>query len=117
MNPFAFYHLHKNKEAQYFREEKIGSLTYLSNYIPVLDESGKEYVYLNIPYFTSESKLRQEISNFLVTIINLNAFIFLIAGILALFITNRITRSFALISDKMKARMKLGNWCGNIIKW
>jgi two-component system nitrogen regulation sensor histidine kinase NtrY len=38
----------------------------------------------------------------LVTIINLNAFIFLIAGIVALFITNRITRSFSFISDKMK---------------
>jgi nitrogen fixation/metabolism regulation signal transduction histidine kinase len=37
-----------------------------------------------------------------VTIINLNAFIFLIAGVIALFITNRITRSFSIISDKMK---------------
>ncbi|HMC99939.1 MAG TPA: HAMP domain-containing sensor histidine kinase, partial [Ferruginibacter sp.] len=46
---------------------------------------------------------RQEISYFLVTIINLNAFIFLIAGIVALFITNRITRSFSFISNKMKA--------------
>ncbi len=108
MNPLAFYHLHHNKEVQYFMEEKIGSLTYLSNYIPVLDEKGKVYAYLNIPYFTSETKLRQEISNFLVTIINLNAFIFLIAGVLALFITNRITRSFALLSDRMKD-VKLGN--------
>ncbi|HMX79833.1 MAG TPA: HAMP domain-containing sensor histidine kinase, partial [Ferruginibacter sp.] len=32
-----------------------------------------------------------------------NAFIFLIAGIVALFITNRITRSFSFISKKMKA--------------
>jgi nitrogen fixation/metabolism regulation signal transduction histidine kinase len=46
--------------------------------------------------------LRQEISNFLVTIINLNAFIFLIAGLIALFITNRITNSFSIISDKMR---------------
>ncbi|HMI79455.1 MAG TPA: HAMP domain-containing sensor histidine kinase, partial [Ferruginibacter sp.] len=63
----------------------------------------REYAYLNIPYFTSQSKLQEEIANFLVTIINLNAFIFLIAGIVALFITNRITRSFSFISDKMKA--------------
>jgi nitrogen fixation/metabolism regulation signal transduction histidine kinase len=46
--------------------------------------------------------LKQEISYFLVTIINLNAFIFLIAGVVALFITNRVTRSFSLISEKMK---------------
>jgi two-component system, NtrC family, nitrogen regulation sensor histidine kinase NtrY len=38
----------------------------------------------------------------LVTIINLNAFIFLIAGVVALFITNKITRSFSVIGEKMK---------------
>ena len=103
MNPVAFYHLSRLKEVQFFEEEKIGRLTYVSNYVPVIDETGREYAYLNIPYFTSQSKLKDEIANFLVTIINLNAFIFLIAGIVALFITNRITRSFALISDKMKA--------------
>lgn len=102
MDPVAYYHLHKLKEIQYFGEEKIGTLEYLSNYVPVIDESGKEYAYLNIPYFTAQTKLRQEISNFLVAIINLNAFIFLIAGIVALFITNRITRSFSFISNKMR---------------
>ncbi len=103
MDPLAFYHLSILKEVQYFKEERIGKLSYVSSYVPVIDETGREYAYLNIPHFTSQSKLRQEISNFLVTIINLNAFIFLIAGIVALFITNRITRSFSFISEKMKA--------------
>jgi signal transduction histidine kinase len=102
MDPVAYYHLHKQKEVQYFKEEQIGELKFVSNYVPVIDETGREYAYLNIPYFTSQSKLKLEIANFLVTIINLNAFIFLIAGIVALFITNRITRSFSFISDKMK---------------
>ncbi|GAB2822693.1 ATP-binding protein [Ferruginibacter profundus] len=102
MDPLAYYHINKLKEVQYFKEEKIGSLSFVSNYVPVIDEKGKEYAYLNIPYYTSESKLKLEIANFLVTIINLNAFIFLIAGIVALFITNRITRSFSFISNKMK---------------
>ncbi|MEP6676237.1 MAG: ATP-binding protein, partial [Ferruginibacter sp.] len=102
MDPGAYYHLSHLKEIQYFKEEKIGTLSYLSNYIPVIDENGREYAYLNIPYFMSQTRLNQEISNFLVAIINLNAFIFLIAGIVALFITNRITRSFSFIGDKMK---------------
>ncbi len=102
MDPVAYYHLSKLKDVQYFQEQKIGSLTYLSNYLPVRDERGRDYAYLNIPYFESQNKLQDEISNFLVTIINLNAFIFLVAGIVALFVTNRITRSFSLISDKMK---------------
>ena len=102
MDPIAFFHLNKLKDVQFSQEQQIGSLEYLSNYVPVRDETGKEYAYLNIPYFESQNNLQDEISNFLVTIINLNAFIFLVAGIIALFITNRITRSFSLISDKMK---------------
>ena len=102
MDPLAYYHINKQKEVQYFKEEQIGTLNFVSNYVPVIDETGREYAYLNIPYFTSQSKLKLEIANFLVTIINLNAFIFLIAGIVALFITNRITRSFSFISNKMK---------------
>jgi two-component system, NtrC family, nitrogen regulation sensor histidine kinase NtrY len=103
MDPIAYYHLNRKKEVQFFKKEKIGKLNFVSNYVPVIDATGREYAYLNIPYFTSESKLQEEIANFLVTIINLNAFIFLIAGIVALFITNRITRSFSFISEKMKA--------------
>ena len=107
IDPVAYYHLHLQKEVQYFQKENIGKLNFVSSYVPVMTESGDPYVYLNIPYFTSESKLKEEISNFLVTIINLNAFIFLIAGIVALFITNRITNSFSLISEKMK-KINLG---------
>jgi two-component system, NtrC family, nitrogen regulation sensor histidine kinase NtrY len=107
--------INKQKEVQYFKEEKIGTLKFVSNYVPVIDETGKEYAYLNIPYFTSQSKLRLEIANFLVTIINLNAFIFLIAGIVALFITNRITRSFSFISNKMK-EVNLGK-LNEAIEW
>ncbi len=115
MEPTAFYHLKKLKDVQFFQEQKIGKLSYLSNYVPVRSESGREFAYLNIPYFESESKLEEEISNFLVTIINLNAFIFLIAGIIALFITNRVTQSFSLISDKMK-KVNLGK-INEMISW
>jgi signal transduction histidine kinase len=102
MDPVAFYHLSKLKDVQFFQEQQIAKLKYLSDYVPVRDETGKEYAYLNIPYFESQNRLEDEISNFLVTIINLNAFIFLMAGIIALFITNRITRSFFIITNKMK---------------
>ena len=102
MDPNAYFHLDRKKEIQYFQKESIGSLKFASDYIPVTNSEGDEIAYLNIPYFTSQTKLKEEISDFLVTIINLNAFIFLIAGMVALIITNRITRSFSLISEKMK---------------
>ncbi len=107
INPLAYYHLNTLKEVQYFQKEHIGKLNFISNYVPVIDAAGNDYAYLNIPYFTSQANLKEEISNFLVTIINLNAFIFLLAGIVALFITNRITHSFSVITDKMK-KINLG---------
>ena len=102
MNPVAFYRLSRLNQIEHVQEERISELSYLSIYAPVRDKEGRAYAYLGIPYFTSQAELDQEISNFIVTVINLNAFILLIAGLIALFITNRITRSFSIISDKMK---------------
>ncbi|RYY64387.1 MAG: HAMP domain-containing histidine kinase, partial [Chitinophagaceae bacterium] len=103
MHPMAWHHLARLREIQFVQEERLSSLRYMSIYAAITNKKGEVYAYLNIPYFLSQIDLNQEISNFLVTIINLNAFIFLIAGIIALFITNRITQSFSLIGDKMRA--------------
>ncbi|RYY90995.1 MAG: HAMP domain-containing histidine kinase [Chitinophagaceae bacterium] len=103
MHPMAWHHLSRMREVQYVQEESLSSLRYMSIYAAITNKKGEVYAYLNVPYFLSQIDLNQEISNFLVTIINLNAFIFLIAGIIALFITNRITESFLLIGEKMRA--------------
>jgi nitrogen fixation/metabolism regulation signal transduction histidine kinase len=102
MDPVAYFRLSRLHQIEHVQQERIADLPYLSVYAPVRDKDGQPYAYLSIPYFTSQPELDQEISNFIVTVINLNAFILLIAGLIALFITNRITRSFAVISDKMK---------------
>lgn len=102
MNPLAFYNLNMLRAVQFVADEQMGKVAYISVYCPVRDEEGEAYAYLNIPSYSTQGELKQEISNFLVTIINLNAFIFLVAGAIALFITNRITHSFTLIGQKMR---------------
>lgn len=102
MNPLAYFNLHKKKAVQFVGEEKMGKVDYISIYCPVRNSEGTEYAFLNIPSYSTQGELKQEISNFLVTIINLNAFIFLVAGAIALFITNRITYSFTIIGQKMR---------------
>ena len=102
MHPLAYYNLHQLNAIQYTNREQVGGVPYVSIYRPLRDGNGNAYAYLNIPSFTTQDELKEEISNFLVTIINLNAFIFLIAGTIALFLTNRITASFLLISKKMQ---------------
>ncbi|HTI08610.1 MAG TPA: HAMP domain-containing sensor histidine kinase, partial [Puia sp.] len=102
MHPLAYYNLHQLNSIQFTHYEQVGGVPYVSIYRPLRDASGNAYAYLNIPSFTTQDELKEEISNFLVTIITLNAFIFLIAGTIALFLTNRITSSFLLISKKMQ---------------
>lgn len=102
MNPLAFYNLNQLKAVQFVADEQMGKVNYISVYSPVRDEQGNAYAYLNIPSYSTQGELKQEISNFLVTIINLNAFIFLVAGAIAFMIANRITHSFTLIGQKMR---------------
>lgn len=102
MNPLAYYYMNNENMVQYINQEHMGDVEYQSIYSPVRDVNGDAYAYLNIPSFVSQAELKSEISKFLVTIVNLNAFIFLVAGVIALFITNRITSSFILIGHKMR---------------
>jgi len=102
MHPLAYYHLSRMRQVQHVQKETLSSLSYWSIYASVRNANREVVQYLNIPYFSSQIDLKQEISNFLVTIINLNAFIFLIAGVIALFITNKITQSLSVIGDKMR---------------
>lgn len=102
MNPLAYYRLYNLEQVQTVTNEQVGKLDYLSIYAPIRNEHGHAVAFLNIPSYTTQTELKQEISNFVVTVINLNAFIFLIAGGIALLITNRITQSLTLISQKMR---------------
>lgn len=115
MEPAAYRQMHTEHNIRYIQSEKVGTFEYLSIYVPLTDEEGTNYAYLNIPYLNSQNELDQEISGFLATLINLNAFIFLIAGAIAFFLTSRITASFSLIGDKMR-QMNLGS-INEEIKW
>ncbi|HVY74443.1 MAG TPA: HAMP domain-containing sensor histidine kinase, partial [Puia sp.] len=102
MNPLAYYYMNRLSSVEFFNQEKMGRLTFQSIYCPIRVGTHRTSAYLNIPSFNTEDELNDEISRFLVTIMNLNVFIFLIAGSIALFLTNRITSSFTLISEKMR---------------
>jgi two-component system, NtrC family, nitrogen regulation sensor histidine kinase NtrY len=103
MNPKAYYYMNRLNSVEFFNQEKMGSsISFQSIYSPVRLDKGSTSGYINIPSFNTEDELNDEISRFLVTIINLNVFIFLIAGTIAVFLTNRITTSFSLISEKMR---------------
>ncbi len=107
MDPIAFSEMKFNHRIRFLQSEKVGQFKYLSVYVPMVSPTNILYGYLNIPYLNSQLALNQEISGFLATLINLNAFILLLAGAIAFLLTNRITASLSLIGATMQ-KMNLG---------
>ncbi len=107
MEPQAYAEMKFKHRIRFLQSENIGKFKYLSVYVPMVSPTNILYGYLNIPYLNSQIELNQEISGFLATLINLNAFIFLLAGAIAFLLTNRITASLSLIGATMQ-KMNLG---------
>lgn len=83
-------------------QEHIGSLDYSSFYIPLRNRDRKTIGFLHIPYFEKSNDINKEVSSFLVTLLNVYAFLLLCAGIVSFFISNSITRPLRFISEKIK---------------
>jgi signal transduction histidine kinase len=102
MDPVAYWQMKRQKRVQFVQQEGYGQLAYISIYTPLRSRQGELAAYVNIPYFASTRGLKQEISSFLVALINLNTFIFLIGGIISVLVTQRLTRSITWIGRKMQ---------------
>lgn len=103
MNSKAFYALSERYRLNYFQPEKIGNLSYLSAYEPIINNKGDYLGYLNLPYFTREDDLKQSISTFIVVFINLYLILFLASVIIAILLSNKITQPLSLIREKLRS--------------
>lgn len=107
MNPEAYSQINVMKKSEYIHDESIGNLAYLSAYLPVKNRDGQLQAYLNIPYFAKQNDLEKEISTFMVALINVYVFLFALAVLAAIFISNYLTHPLRLIQEKMR-QVKLG---------
>jgi len=97
MRPDAWYQLNNLGKSLLMQSEKIGEFSYLSSYVPLHDLAGTSFGYINVPSFSSEKELNFQISNIVVTLINLYAFIFLVSSMLTVIISRWLTGSFSII--------------------
>ena len=102
MNPDAYFELVSSKGAQVTEAEKIGGLSYLAIYAPLRNATGEAISYLGIPYFARSKNVNDEVSSFLVALMNVYVFLLICAAILAYFISNSITRPLTIISEKLR---------------
>lgn len=102
MNPDAYFELESNRTAQVTAQEQIGGLKYQATYAPVRDNRGETVAYIGIPYFERSKNVDDEVSSFLVALMNVYVFLLICAAVLAYFISNSITRPLTIISEKLR---------------
>jgi nitrogen fixation/metabolism regulation signal transduction histidine kinase len=102
MDPTAFHKLSAEHETQYTQQEKIGKLSYTASYAPIRNKNGTTVAYLDVPYFQKSKTIDDEVSAFLVSLINAYVFLLLCAAALAYFISASVTRPLRFISEKLR---------------
>lgn len=108
MHPMA-YDAMKNSEQNYHsQDEKINSFTYLAAYVPLKNKEGNTIAYLNLPYDITGSNVgSQDVAQFLGALLNVYVLFLLLAGAIALVISNTIVRPLSVVGEKLK-EVKLG---------
>ncbi len=107
INTQAYFELFENFQTNYFQPEKIGELSYLSAYEPIINNNGDYLGFINLPYFTHQDRYSQEISTFIVAFINLYVLLFLASIVVAVFIANQITLPLATVRENLR-KIELG---------
>jgi signal transduction histidine kinase len=107
MDNFAFINMFILKKTEYFQQEKIGSLEYVSGYTPFYSIDNELLTYVNLPYFRMQSILAREISGIIVAVINFTLLLIVLATGLAVIISGRLTAPLAMLSSRL-ASVELG---------
>jgi signal transduction histidine kinase len=103
MNNDAFQEMLVKKRGRYIHKESIGSMSYYSAYVPFTNDNNELLAYINLPYFTKQSALKKETYTIIVAVVNIYFFLILLSVIVAVFISNNITKPLQLIQERFKA--------------
>ncbi len=85
-----------NRQVQQLNDNYISTYTYVKN------KNNKNIVIINIPYDTKLSPEKNELKLFLTTLIKIYIFLLFGASLIAYFLSNYITKSLRVISEKLK---------------
>ncbi len=103
MHPKAYFELISEGKTEYIQTESIGNLEYSAVYIPLRNENNKIIAFINLPYFSDTNKVKKNISDVLMTILNLYLVLFLLTALLSVLISEQITKPLTLLQNKFKS--------------
>ncbi len=114
MNPEAYKQITINEKIRFIHNERIGKLEYASAYELFKNEVCVDDIYINLPYFTKPSELRNELTSLIVAIINLYVVLFVIVAFMAFFMANKITQPLRMLQSKLK-HLEIGKQSEQIV--
>ncbi|MEM9821382.1 MAG: ATP-binding protein, partial [Bacteroidota bacterium] len=108
MGAVAFQALSKRGLSEFIQDgERMGALQYKSAYVPLKNTNDQVIAYMGLPYYSKQSQLRNDVTVFMSTLLNVYVFLLLIAGGIAFATADSITRPLVKIGEKLKD-LKLG---------
>ena len=108
IGPKAFISLSTNQKSEFINaSEKIGNFTYAAGYAPIRNDKNQTIAYIGVPYYSNEEDYQKKIGLFINTLINIYALVFVLIGVLAVFLANQITHPLTFIQESIK-KTKLG---------
>jgi two-component system, NtrC family, nitrogen regulation sensor histidine kinase NtrY len=107
VHPEAFHRIIQQKQSVLVRNENIGKQNYLSVYGPLYDENKNVLGIINLPYFSRQEVLENELSSMLVAMLNIYILMILVSLLITIVLGNRILKPLKLLQLKL-AGVSLG---------
>ena len=101
MNTQAFNQLKIQNKSEYIHQENIGELNYISAYLPFFNSDGKLLAFLNLQHFGQQQEVENQIQQFLVAILNVFMLLLAISIILAIIMSNWVTKPLRLLQTNL----------------
>lgn len=102
MNTNAYRAIRLNNKSEFIHEESIGKLDYLSAYKAFFNEKEQFLAYVNVQYISRQHDMENQISGFLLAIINIMVFMLAFSTILSITVSNRLIRPLRYIQESLK---------------
>lgn len=102
INPKAYRTLKYENLSHFIGQEAIGLMEYYSAYTPYYNSMDEELGIVNLPYFSKQAEMRQEISSLTLTILNIFIILVLIGFFIAVALSNRIARPLEAVRLSMR---------------
>ncbi len=102
IHPEAYTHLRYLDQVEFINQEKVGQMAFLSGYAPFYNDRGELLAYVNLPYFAKQTELENEISSFLIAVVNVFVLLFLLSILFGLYTAQWITAPLRAIRENLQ---------------